>query len=150
MLSYIERFVKKNLFFKSLILKRKKIIFFLTYLSGYVSIRYNQERERFMAKLVITTQIKENYGAHTWDGKGECPQRWKFKGGNDYVVLNVDINNPATVINTVIDQCEENNEYYKEYILGWEVVADNWISDYEKFQLEYDGKITIPQKILNS
>ena len=103
-----------------------------------------------MAKLVITTQIEENYGAHTWDGKGECPQRWKFKGGNDYVVLNVDINNPATVINTVIDQCEENNEYYKEYILGWEVVADNWISDYEKFQLEYDGKITIPQKILNS
>tara|TARA_B100001564_G_scaffold42068_1_gene30233 strand:- start:287 stop:598 length:312 start_codon:yes stop_codon:yes gene_type:complete len=103
-----------------------------------------------MAKLVITTQVEENYGAHAWDGKGECPQRWKFKGGNDYVVLNVDINNPANVVDTVSDQCEENNEYYKEYILGWEIVADNWISDYEKSQLEYEGKITYPQKILNN
>ena len=37
-------------------------------------------------KLVIQTQIKENYGAHDWDGEGECPQRWKFKGGTTYVV----------------------------------------------------------------
>ena len=37
-------------------------------------------------KLVIHTQFKENYGAHDWDGKGECPQYWKFKGGSTYVV----------------------------------------------------------------
>ena len=35
-------------------------------------------------KLMITTQIQENYGAHDWDGTGACPQYWKFKGGNDY------------------------------------------------------------------
>jgi len=40
-------------------------------------------------KLVIITQIKENYGAHDWDGKGQCPQYWKFKGGNTYVIENV-------------------------------------------------------------
>ena len=40
-------------------------------------------------KLVIQTQYKENYGAHDWDGKGECPQYWKFKGGDTYVVRNV-------------------------------------------------------------
>ena len=39
-----------------------------------------------MAKLLITTQVYENYGAHDWDGRGECPQYWKAKGGNDYVV----------------------------------------------------------------
>lgn len=37
-------------------------------------------------KLVIHTQHKENYGAHDWDGQGECPQGWKFKGGETYVV----------------------------------------------------------------
>ena len=37
-------------------------------------------------KLVIHTQFKENYGAYDWDGKGECPQYWKFKGGSTYVV----------------------------------------------------------------
>jgi hypothetical protein len=37
-------------------------------------------------KLMITTQIQENYGAHDWDGVGACPQYWKFKGvaENDY------------------------------------------------------------------
>ena len=41
-------------------------------------------------KLLITTQVRENYGAHDWDGTGECPQYWKFKGGNEYLVLNVE------------------------------------------------------------
>ena len=26
-----------------------------------------------MQTLVIQTQVKENYGVHDWDGKGECP-----------------------------------------------------------------------------
>ena len=34
-----------------------------------------------MVMLVIRTQIHENYGAHDWDGTGECPQYWKAKGG---------------------------------------------------------------------
>jgi hypothetical protein len=38
-------------------------------------------------KLHITTQYMENYGAHDWDGVGECPQYWKFKGGEDYFYL---------------------------------------------------------------
>ena len=24
--------------------------------------------------VVISTQFRENYGAHDWDGRGECPQ----------------------------------------------------------------------------
>ena len=39
--------------------------------------------------LVIRTQYMENYGAHNWDGTGECPQYWKMKGGYDYKILNV-------------------------------------------------------------
>ena len=35
---------------------------------------------------LITTQYRENYGAHDWDGKGECPQYWKNKGGVDYMI----------------------------------------------------------------
>ena len=42
-----------------------------------------------MQTLVIQTQYKENYGAHDWDGKGECPQYWKFKGGSTYFVTNL-------------------------------------------------------------
>ncbi len=39
--------------------------------------------------IVIDTQFMENYGAHDWDGQGECPQRWKMKGGSSYKVRNV-------------------------------------------------------------
>ena len=37
-------------------------------------------------RLVFQTQYLENYGAHAWGGEGECPQRWKPKGGSTYVV----------------------------------------------------------------
>ena len=37
-------------------------------------------------KIAIYTQIEENYGAHDWDGKGSCPQGWKMKGGNTYII----------------------------------------------------------------
>ena len=42
-----------------------------------------------MQTLVILTQYKENYGAPDWDGKGECPRYWKFKGGSTYFVTNL-------------------------------------------------------------
>ena len=36
-----------------------------------------------MMNVLVMTQIRENYGAHDWDGTGECPQMWKCKGGED-------------------------------------------------------------------
>ncbi len=33
-------------------------------------------------RITAVFQYMENYGAHDWDGKGECPQRWKSKGGH--------------------------------------------------------------------
>ncbi len=36
--------------------------------------------------IIIHTQYRENYGAHDWDEKGECPQYWKNKGGETYVL----------------------------------------------------------------
>lgn len=29
---------------------------------------------------------RENYGAHSWDGKGECPSYWKNKGSHEVTV----------------------------------------------------------------
>ena len=49
-----------------------------------------------MSKLHIQTQVYENYGAHDWDGEGQCPQYWKAKGGNDYMVPKVKNESEAT------------------------------------------------------
>jgi len=82
-----------------------------------------------MSKLVITTQHKENYGAHDWDGVGQCPQYWKFKGGNTYVVrdlttahINKIAQNGIPTLTTLI---EHKSEAFEEYILGWEIVEDD-------------------------
>ena len=78
-----------------------------------------------MQTLVIQTQCRENYGAHDWDGKGECPQHWKFKGGNTYFVTDLtsaQINKIANGgIPTLTDLIEYKGEMFQEYILDWEI-----------------------------
>jgi hypothetical protein len=92
-------------------------------------------------KLVIRTQFMENYGAHDWDGEGECPQYWKMKGGSEYMIENVPLNiDYAAVVEMA--EVEKNNEYVREYILDWSLESDDYMSWFEKSQLEYDGKIS--------
>ena len=78
-----------------------------------------------MQTLVIQTQVRENYGAHDWDGKGECPQYWKFKGGHTYFVTDLtsaQINKIANGgIPTLTDLIEYKDTHFEEYILDWEI-----------------------------
>lgn len=99
-------------------------------------------------KLLITTQVYENYGAHDWDGEGECPQYWKAKGGCDYVVRNIDINRAAEIAAAATAEVNVKSEYFEEYVIGWEVVADDYLTEFERDQLEYEGVIRFPAKQL--
>ena len=101
-----------------------------------------------MAKLLITTQVYENYGAHDWDGAGECPQYWKAKGGSDYVVKNVNVNTVTETVMALRSQIEQDNQAFRETIIGWEVVANGYLTEFERDQLEYEGKIRFPAKEL--
>jgi hypothetical protein len=80
-------------------------------------------------KIVIQTQIKENYGAHDWDGQGECPQYWKFKGGQTYVVPNLTPEQALRVskvgIPTLTALIEERNESFEEYVQNWATLDDD-------------------------
>jgi hypothetical protein len=83
----------------------------------------------------------ENYGAHDWDGTGECPQYWKMKGGSEYKITNVPLNIDYQEVVSMAN-VERDNEYCREYILDWSMEADDYLSWFEKSQLEYDGEIT--------
>jgi len=86
-----------------------------------------------MAMLVIQTQVYENYAAHAWEGEGECPQYWKPKGGSEYKVPGVDLNADLTaLVDTLRPQVE----------------ADDYLSQFERDQLKWDGKISHPDKVL--
>lgn len=86
--------------------------------------------------IVISTQFLENYGAHDWSGRGECPQRWKPKGGDTYIVTDL-VGDRAAV-----EACiEHRSDYSQEYVLSssmpfeseaWSVVGFKE-SDYVEF-----------------
>jgi hypothetical protein len=98
-----------------------------------------------MSKLLISTQVYENYA---WREDGTlgtgADAYWKAKGGNDYVVKNIDVNRAADIVNLVSGKVECDNEAFREYVIGWEVVADDYLTVFERDQLEYDGKIAYP------
>lgn len=73
-------------------------------------------------KLVIHTQFKENYGAHTWDGEGECPQYWKFKGGDTYVVEGATDKALLPQLRELIEYKDDGSE---EYILDADIMEDD-------------------------
>jgi hypothetical protein len=84
-------------------------------------------------KLIAHTQIRENYGAHDWNGEGECPQYWKNKGGDAVVLADlttqqaIDIAAAGNMRKLVQDRLveldvEERNEAFEVYVIGWELV----------------------------
>ena len=103
-------------------------------------------------KLHITTQYMENYGAHDWDGVGECPQYWKFKGGEDYFYALGDAGRSeealAELVAVLRTRFEYSNEGSRNYMVGYAVVADDYMTEYEQSQLEYDGRVAYPAIML--
>lgn len=79
-------------------------------------------------KLVIQTQIRENYAAHN-GFTGEY--YWKCKGGNTYVVNQLNSQQVQKIVDegipTLSKLITEMNDYYEEYILDWEIVGDDEI-----------------------
>ena len=92
-----------------------------------------------MAMLVIRTQYRENYGT------AENPY-WKNKGGQEYKVKNLP--NPISeeelldVAHDLLPELQYENEYQIQYMLDWSVESDDYMSWFEKSQLDYDGEIT--------
>ena len=96
-----------------------------------------------MAKLMITTQVLENYGSE------ENPY-WKAKGGVDYVVSNfTNFNDVKSFIDSIREQVEIDNCFCQEYIVSWHVADDDYLTDFERQQLEFDGRITYPAQELD-
>ena len=94
-------------------------------------------------KILITTQYRENYGT-------ESDPYWKFKGGSDYFIPGVDPlkTAPGLLVEQVRDQIEHAGAMTEEYILDWELVADDALSPFEQDQMELDGEILYPAKVL--
>lgn len=88
-----------------------------------------------MAKLIITTQILENYGT-------EDNPFWKAKGGEDYIVKNFkDFNRVTEAVMALRSECEIDNPFLQEYIASWSVEDDDYLTQGERLQLQFEGHV---------
>ena len=102
-------------------------------------------------KLVIITQVRENYGAHDWNGVGSVPQYWKNKGGSEYILEDLEhylsINDDfftkkvRMIVEAMVPNIEQNSDFYQETIINFAVEDDDYMSQFEQSQLEYEGFI---------
>ena len=89
--------------------------------------------------LVISTQDYENYAAHQ-GFTGEY--YWKAKGGSEYKITNIPyMADCDAIVDMVKSDIEQDNDYFQTTILGWTIQPDDYLSWFEKSQLEYDGEI---------
>ena len=93
---------------------------------------------------VVYVQMQENYGAHDWDGEGNCPQYWKNKGGE---VFHVHAFSIQEAVEKVVQHpnCRCNELYHHEVV---DVVA-TWGNPYdqtsdESLQYDREGEVYDP------
>ena len=79
-----------------------------------------------MAKLFIVTQVHENYGGHPVNAP-----HWKPKGGNSYVVNDIDPNLCLEIVDELRPLIEVGDDYFSEVIINWEVLSDYEMSEME-------------------
>jgi hypothetical protein len=103
-----------------------------------------------MAKILIQTQDYENYAWVDGELQTGPDAYWKAKGGQDYFITNFTGNEEqatATVM-AMRDDIEVANDAFVSTIIGWTIVSDDYMTEFEKSQLEYEGKIRFPAKVL--
>jgi hypothetical protein len=102
-------------------------------------------------RIIVSTQVHENYGAHDWDGKGQCPQYWKAKGGYEYrhpIALDLSEVQDRAKLQSLVDELTNavirNDNSFREHVIGWELLPLGELTHDEKNQLEWHGSVKHP------
>ena len=101
--------------------------------------------------IIVFTQISENYGAHAWNGRGECPQYWKQKGGEEYrhpVALDLNEAHDRNRVNKLVEELRvavsRFNQHYAETVVDWYFLPAGEHTESEKQQIEWYGSVNCP------
>lgn len=91
-------------------------------------------------KLHFCTQDYENYGT-------ENEPYWKAKGGSDYIIEASEWT--EEMVNEVINRISYSNPFSQSSYIGHDSVSDEYMTEFERAQLDYDGEIIFPATRLN-
>ena len=93
--------------------------------------------------VVIQTQYMENYGYSSGT------EFWKAKGSYEYKVTNVpEGTDLKKIFKAAMRLIEYTNPMSREYVVGIVTASDNYLSRFERDQLEFDGRIDFPEKVI--
>ena len=90
-------------------------------------------------RLYLFTQYHENYGS------AEQPF-WKAKGGCEYFIQlgSTLVDGEVTkLVQQAATQLNSDTDYTREYLIDWSVEADDYLTQFERDQMEFDGRITM-------
>jgi hypothetical protein len=90
--------------------------------------------------LVIRTQIYENYAWVDGEIQTGSGAYWKAKGGTEYKIKNIPLNVDYDAI-VEMANVERADDYFMEHVVDWSIESDDYLSWFEKSQLEYEGDI---------
>ena len=100
-------------------------------------------------KAIFFTQVFENYA---WREDGSIgtgdDAYFKPKGGDEYVVRNVDKSEMPRILAEVRAKVEVSNDYFQEFIVDIKIVEDDFLTEYELNQLVFEGRIEYSPKEL--
>jgi hypothetical protein len=70
-----------------------------------------------------------------------------MKGGQSYKVINIPQGaDPAKIVETFRSDIEDlDNDYYRSEIIGYSLQPDDWMSPFERSQLEYEGALMVTE-----
>lgn len=108
-----------------------------------------------MTRLIVYTQVFENYAMHDGDDR-EREDYWKAKGGNEYsiVVEGADMSNLTqeqieAAFQAAIKEVEQDSRSYREYMVGRpEVLEEGQYTEFEQNQMDYEGSIRFPPTVI--
>lgn len=98
-------------------------------------------------KFCITTQYRENYGTP------EEPY-WKMKGAEEYIIdvpgFNYDhemaFKKGQMIVDELLPKIEYSFPMSEEHFVCWGFVPDDFLTEFELSQLEFEGHIEYPAK----
>jgi len=100
-------------------------------------------------KAIFYTQVFENYAFREDGSIGTGADAYfKAKGGDEYVVRNVNKSEMPRILVEVRAKVEVSNDYFRETVIDFQLVEDDYLTEYEREQLEWDGCIVYSPKEL--
>lgn len=94
-------------------------------------------------RLICFTQTYENYS----DDPVGAPY-WKPKFGSDYLVAELTLEQAqrgqeylANAVACAKPYIEADNAMYREHVIGWHLLAPGEMTESERMQLEYEGRV---------